>query len=115
MPSIRAYADNVILEWVPEPELAPDGIIFLPKNRQPEKTRRARVIASGPGYYRDGGHGAFIPNEVKPGDVVLVDRQAGQNYALDNYKPRVNAHETIYGEGRIVRHDEILAVVEETP
>jgi co-chaperonin GroES (HSP10) len=115
MPTIRAYADNVILEWVPEPDLAPDGIIFMPQNRKPEKTRKARVIASGPGYFRDGGHGAFIPNEVCAGDIVLVDRQAGQNYSLDLYKPRVNATEAVYGEGRIVRHDEILGVVEEEP
>jgi|SRR6187551_3234512 len=108
---LRAYADNVILEWVPEPKKA--GILFLPDNRKEEQTRQAKVIASGPGYHRDNGHGAFIPNEVKPGDIVLVDRKAGQNYSLDVYKPRVNPSEAVYGEGRIVRHDEILAVVEE--
>src|SRR4051812_23229927 len=107
---IRAYADNVVLEWVPEPNMA--GGIFLPENRREAQTRRARVIASGPGYYRNGGHGAFIPNEVCAGDVVLVDRRAGQDYALDLYKPRTN-QESVYGDGRIVRHDEILAVVEE--
>lgn len=109
MPSIRAYADNVVLEWLPEPDLADDGIIFMPKNRKPEKTRRAKVIASGPGYHRDNGFGAFIPNEVKPGDVVYVDRQAGQHYVLDNYQPRTNK-ESVYGEGRVVRHEEILAM-----
>lgn len=113
MPTIRAYADNVVLEWVPEPEMAPDGIIFMPKTMKPPKTRKARVIASGPGYFRDNGHGAFIPNEVCAGDVVLVDYQAGQNYDLDNYRPRVNS-ESVYGEGRVVRHDEILAVLEES-
>jgi len=108
--NLRAYADNVILEWLPEPSRV--GFLFMPDTRKPEKTRRARVVASGPGYFRDGGHGAFIPNEVRPGEIVLVDRQAGQDYALDLYKPRTN-QESIWGEGRIVRHDEILAVVEE--
>ena len=111
--TIRAYADNVILEWVPEPKVSSGGL-FLPDNRREEQTRKARVIASGPGYYRDNGFGRLVPNEVKPGDVVLVDRKAGQNYALDVYKPRTHAHEAVYGEGRIVRHDEILAVVVES-
>lgn len=111
MAGIRAYSDNVVLEWIPEADKK--GPIFLPQNRKVGKTRRARVIASGPGYYRDNGHGAFIPNEVKPGDVVLVDRQAGQHYELDNYTVRQN-QETVYGEGRVVRHDEILAIVEES-
>lgn len=113
MAKIRAYADNVVLEWISEPKQTASGLLHLPDNRKPEALRRARVIASGPGYYRDDGHGPFIPNEVKPGDVVLVDRQAGQNYALDLYKPRTHAQEAVYGDGRIVRHDEILAVVEE--
>lgn len=113
MGKIRAYADNVVLEWEPEPAVSASGLLVLPDTRKPEKTRLARVIASGPGYYRNDGHGPFIPNEVKPGDLVIVDRQAGQNYDLDIYKPRTHPEECVYGEGRIVRHDEIHAVVED--
>lgn len=111
--SIRPTADNVVLEWVPEPKTTASGLIALPDTARGAALRKARVIASGPGYYRSDGHGPFIPNEVKPGDIVLVDRKSGQHYDLDVYSPRVHIEERVYGEGRIVRHDEILAVVEE--
>lgn len=92
------------------------GILFLPENRKLEQTLRAEVIAVGPGYFRDSGHGRFIPTTLKPGEVVLVDRQAGQDYQWDINVPRQNKGADWgdeRGNFRIVREEEVLAVIEE--
>lgn len=54
--------DRILLEKVPEP----DGVIVL--TDKPE-TRRFRVIAVGPGVWRDG---YFVKTALKPGDVVIL-------------------------------------------
>jgi hypothetical protein len=60
----------------------------------------------------------FVANEVQPGDRVIVDALAGQNYALDLSVPRHNKSTQFQelfgerGEFRIVREQEILAVFE---
>lgn len=89
----------------------------MPDNARPEQTLRAEVIAVGPGHYRDNGHGRFIPTTLKPGEVVLVDRQAGQDYSMDVNVPRQNKASDwgdAQGNFRVVREEEVLAVVEET-
>ncbi|HYQ03713.1 MAG TPA: co-chaperone GroES [Polyangiaceae bacterium] len=117
MSNIRPMQDNVLIQFLPPPKLAPGGIIFLPDTAKPEQTLRAEVVAVGPGYYRDSGHGRFIPTTLKPGDVVLVERQAGQDYSLDVSAPRQNAKGADWGDTktgyRMVREEEVLAVVEE--
>jgi len=117
MPTIRTTQDNVLIQFLPPPKMAPGGIIFLPDNARPEQTLRAEVIAVGPGYYRDSGHGRFVPTTLKPGNVVLVDRQAGQDYSMDVSAPRQNAKGADWGDSktgyRMVREEEVLAVVEE--
>lgn len=112
MSRIRPTQDNVLIQFLPPPKLAPGGIIFLPDTAKPEQTLRAEVVAVGPGYYRDSGHGRFIPTTLQPGEVVLVDRQAGQDYTLDVSAPRQNARGSDWGDYRMVREEEVLAVVE---
>jgi len=115
MARIRAVQDNVILRFLPPPERAPGGLLFIPDTARPEKTARAEVVAVGPGYFRDSGHGRFIPTTLRPGEVVLIERQAGQDFALDINVPRTNKETTWadkHGDFRIVREDEVLAVVE---
>lgn len=119
MSTIRARQDNVILRFLPEATVSQGGI-SLPQNLKINRrgVRRAEVIASGPGYFDRNGRGKFIPNEVVAGDIVLVDAIAGQDFALDINVPRQNKEAgwaDDRGDFRIVRHDEIHAVVQDVP
>ena len=116
---MRAYADNVVIVLDPLPEKSRGGIDLVHDQKKLEArgSRSAKVVASGPGYYTD--RGTFVPNEVKPGERVIVDALAGQNYALDLSIPRHNKNSEFQalfgerGEFRIVREQEILGVLVE--
>ena len=115
--NIRTYADNVIIALLPQPTQTASGIQLMAGARTGARDhRKARVLASGPGF-RDR-HGHLVPNEVKPGDIVIVDALAGQDYSLDLSIPRHNKSSEFQeligerGEFRIIREQEILAVVE---
>ena len=117
--NVRCYADNVILVLEPQPTETASGLsIVHTRAAGAREHRTARVIASGPGYKR-GCCGTFVPNEVVPGDRVVVDAMAGQNYAFDLNAPRQNKSADFQelvgerGEFRIVRFDEILCVLTE--
>jgi chaperonin GroES len=112
---IRAYADNVVLKFLPRPKKTAGGLIHIPDTVAESRvgTREAEVMAVGPGHTTR--QGKFIPTCVQVGELVLVDALAGQNYDLDLTAPRHNkptewADER--GEMRIVREDEILCVIE---
>lgn len=116
--TFKAYADNVIIVLEPVPTETASGIAIV-HNRKPgaREQRSARVIASGPGYHTR--LGALVPNTVKVGDRVMVDAMAGQNYAMDLTVPRHNKSAEFgelfgdRGEFRIVREQEILAVIDD--
>lgn len=113
---IRAVQDNVIVRFLPEPEQTSGGL-FIPQTAKANRrgVKRAEVLAVGPGYYRDSGHGRFIPTTLKVGEVVLVDALAGQDYCLDINTPRHNKGvewADNQGNFRVVREDEVLAVIE---
>ena len=124
--TFRAYADNVVIQLLPRESQTASGLALVHSGKNGAREhRQAKVIASGPGYRhpvkgRCGGThgGVFVPNEVKPGDIVLVDAHAGQNYDLDLTVPRHNKSaefQELFGENaefRIVREQEILGVVE---
>ena len=117
----RAYADNVHIELEPIPTMTAGGL-HLPQTARSKArgSRYARVVASGPGHYRqrrDGANGTrdsvFIPNETRPGDRVIVDALAGQAVAgleMELSLPRHNPHGD-FGDSRIVRESEILAII----
>ena len=115
---MKAYADNVVIVLDPLETETASGIAIV-HTRAPgaREHRTARVIASGPGYYTK--LGALIPNEAKPGDRVIVDAVAGQNYSMDLTIPRHNKSSEFQelfgdrGEFRIIRHDEIIAILED--
>ncbi len=123
MSSVRMYQDNVLLVFEPEEKMTKSGILTPDVGPKIKGTKTAKVLASGPGYYGKPNwkfpQGFFHANEVKEGDRVLVDRLAGQDYVLDISVPRHNKPTNLgeiaglKGEFRIVRHDEILAVVED--
>lgn len=127
---IRPTQDNVVIALKPMPRMA--GAIHLPDHKAKRtEAREAVVLAVGPGHYKrvnmkearerhglaDGEY-VFVPTEVKPGETVLVDSLAGQDYNLDLDIPRHNLgaeFEELLGERgefRIVREDEIHCVVE---
>lgn len=116
---IKPFADNVLLVMEPQPTETASGLAIV-HTRGPgaRESRTARVLESGPGYHKPC-CGEFIPNETKPGDRVLVDAMAGQIYALDLTAPRHNKSSEFQellgerGEFRLVREDEILAIIDD--
>jgi co-chaperonin GroES (HSP10) len=110
---MRPYADNVFIEFIAEPTQTSGGL-HIPQQVQ-EKVRRARVVAVGPGHHTT--LGGFVATTVREGDVVLVDRLAGQNYDWDLTIPRHNKKGCHFNEDgrewRAVREGEILGIVEE--
>lgn len=120
--TFRAFADNVLIELIPHATETASGILLarLTGDRATEH-RKARVIASGPGRYTR--LGSLVPNEVKPGDVVVVSALCGDKTNWSSFDvgdaPRANEEnarvESVAGERgnyRVIRHDEILAVIE---
>lgn len=113
---MRAYMDNVIVRILPRETMSRGGL-HIPDTvtHSTKATVLAEVLASGPGWRQRNGRGPLVPNQTKPGDVVLIDALAGQDFAYDLNCPRQNkaadwADER--GEFRIVREDEIHGVVE---
>ncbi len=68
----------------------------------------AEVLAVGPGYYTKGG--AFVPLEVKEGDVVLVEELAGDGYR-HRHDVRIVRAGHVWEDGEF-RPGEIYGVVE---
>jgi co-chaperonin GroES (HSP10) len=118
---VRPYADNVWIELEPVATVSPGGLFIPQQSRAGARgSRFARVLASGKGYYRqvnDFANGtrdqAFIPNETKEGDRVLVDAMAGQAWDGEMSMPRHNKGGD-FGDRRVVREAEILAIVTES-
>jgi co-chaperonin GroES (HSP10) len=124
---IRPLEDNVVLYLKPRPERMVGSLLTLPQNRSGKSNgaREGIVLASGPGWRLRGGRGPLVPTGVEPGDCVVVDAKAGQDWSLDVGKPRTNPKgcswesfpvptelERPGGEYRVVRADEILMVLE---
>jgi chaperonin GroES len=67
------------------------GGLYIPDSAK-EKPREGVVEAIGPGAFEEEKYGKkkekkdrkFIPTTVKPGDLVLYERYAGQTYTIDN-------------------------------
>lgn len=116
---MRPYQDNVLIELEPLPTMTAGGLHLPQQSRAGARgSRFARVKASGPGHYRQRNAGCrgtqdsvFVPNETKAGDRVLVDALAGQAWDGDNQRPRHNVGGD-FGDTRVVREDEILAIIE---
>ncbi len=122
--TFRAYADNVVIEIEPLEQQTASGLSIVHGSKKGARDfRRARVVASGPGYWKLFGtatrsNRVFIPNETRVGDTVIVDALAGQDYAMDLSVPRHNKSAEFQelfgdrGEFRIVREEEILGILE---
>jgi len=120
--ALRCYSDNVLLELLPHEARTSSGIHLarLAADRASEH-RKARVIASGPGRFTR--LGALVPNTVRPGDVVIVSALCGDKTNWSSFDvgdaPRSNEKNAVVaavdgerGNYRMVREEEILAVIE---
>ena len=94
---LKPLADRVIVKRLEKDEELKGGII-LPDSAK-KKQESAEVIAIGPGKQDKSGN--LLPMPVKIGDVVLMDKYAGQEVAIDDE------------EIVILRADDIIAIIEE--
>ncbi len=83
---IRPIRDHVLIRWEEAPEKTTGGL-YIPKTAKGSPTKRAKVLAVGPGRVLESGRRA--EPEVKPGDLVLVSeynaaQSNGLNYVDDN-------------------------------
>ncbi|RMD71968.1 MAG: co-chaperone GroES [Bacteroidetes bacterium] len=89
--NLKPINDRVVIKPAPAEEKTKGGII-IPDTAK-EKPQRGEVVAVGPG--KEG-----KPLTVKPGDIVLYGKYAGQEFTLD-------------GEDYLImREDDILVVLE---
>ncbi|MFA6118813.1 MAG: co-chaperone GroES [Parachlamydiales bacterium] len=93
---IMPLADRVVAKRLESEETIKGGII-IPDSAK-KKQEMARVIAVGKGKVTD--ENKLIPMPVKEGDIILMDKYAGQEITVDD-------EELI-----IVKADDIIALVE---
>ena len=88
-------ADRVVLKQSTPEEKTKSGIILTSQSH--EKPQQAEVVAVGPGGMVDGKE---ITMNVKPGDMVIYSKYAGNEVKLEDE------------EYIIVKQSDILAIVE---
>lgn len=93
---LKPLGNRVLVRRLEEKENVKGGII-LPETAK-KKQEMTEVVAVGPGKKTQ--EGKLLPMPVKPGDVVLVDKYAGQEITL-NDEPYI-----------VVRGDDIVAIIE---
>jgi chaperonin GroES len=94
--SVRPLHDRILVTRIEEEEQRVGGII-IPDSAK-EKPQQGKVIAVGKGRIEK--DGKVTPLDVKPGDVVLFGKYAGQEIKIDGT------------EHLIVREEEVLGIVE---
>jgi len=91
---LKPLGDRVVVEAIEKEETTASGIV-LPDTAK-EKPQEGKVIAVGPGVWKDGQR---VPLEVKEGDRVIFSKYAGTEV---KYEGR---------ELLIMRESDILAVI----
>ncbi|HVT48585.1 MAG TPA: co-chaperone GroES [Vicinamibacterales bacterium] len=94
--SVRPLHDRIIVTRIEEEEQRVGGII-IPDSAK-EKPQQGKVIAVGKGRIEK--DGKVTPLDVKPGDVVLFGKYAGQEIKIDGT------------EHLIIREEEVLGIIE---
>lgn len=93
--TIKPLADRVVIKSVEAEETTKSGIILTASAQ--EKPQIAEVVAVGPGGLVDGKE---VKMTLKVGDKVLTGKYTGTDVKVDGV------------EYKIVRQDDILAIVE---
>ena len=95
----RPLHDRLVVRRLEDGESTIGGII-IPDSAK-EKTQRGTVVSVGTGTVRD--DGTRVPLDVKPGDLILFGKYASHEITLD-------------GEALLImRENEVLAVMQDTP
>jgi chaperonin GroES len=94
--SVRPLHDRILVTRIEEEEQRVGGII-IPDSAK-EKPQEGKVIAVGKGRIEK--DGKVTPLDVKPGDVVLFGKYAGQEIKIDGT------------EHLIIREEEVLGIIE---
>jgi chaperonin GroES len=95
---LRPLGDRVVVEPI-EQELRTESGLFIPETAK-EKPQQGRVLAVGPGTYKEGSSDR-IPMDLKEGDRVLFAKYGGTDFKMNGK------------ELKILRESDILAVVSE--
>ena len=73
---MRPTSNHLLVTWLPTQKI---GSIHMPASEadywNSDSVKMFRVLASGPGRFNKKGH--FIPNEINPGDNVILDCRTG--------------------------------------
>jgi chaperonin GroES len=94
--NLKPLLDRVIAQRLESKDTVKGGII-IPDSAK-KKQEMAKIIAIGPGKMGD--DNKLLPMPVKIGDVILMDKYAGQEITIDDQ------------EYIIVKSEDIIAIVE---
>ena len=88
--------NNVLVKVLPEEEQSM-GSIIVPDTGK-DKSRKAEVIAVGPGFYNV--NGIFIKTETKVGEIVVLPKFGASNFQYDGI------------DYELIKENDILAEIE---
>src|SRR5258708_37630671 len=94
---IRPLYDRIVVKRIEDSAEKTASGLFIPDSAK-EKPQEGEVIAVGAGKRND--DGKLIPLDVKAGDRILFGKYSGSDIKLDG------------NEDLIMRHDEVLGVLE---
>ena len=65
-------SNRLFVTWLPTMKV---GMLHMPESERDyyntDSVKMFKVLAAGPGHYTK--KGVFVPNEIKPGDNIIVD------------------------------------------
>lgn len=91
--------DNVVVQKIPPPTKT-DGGLFLPQSSDDFKYIRGKVLAVGKGSFFANGERKLL--SVKIGDIVLLQRYAGQAVTIDKDQK----------EYLFIKESDVIAIIE---
>ncbi len=97
-PKLRPLGDRLIVEPL-EQETRTESGLYIPETAK-EKPQQGRVLAVGPGAYKEGSN-ERIKMDVKEGDRVLFAKYAGTDVKIGGK------------EVKILRESDVLAIIED--
>lgn len=92
---LKPLSDHIVIESVVEEKKK--GGIILPETVEKERSEKGRVVAVGPGKFKDGKR---MPLEVKKGDIVLFTKYSPNEVKVDGK------------EYLIIKEEDILAILQ---
>lgn len=95
--TLKPLGNRVLVQRLEAQETMKGGIILPDSAKKKQET--AKVVACGPGKRLD--DGKVLPVAVKVGDVILMDKYAGQEVTLNDE------------EYMILKADDIIAIIED--